>query len=106
MQRMLSNWPTNNPELARTRSAEYLEEYRRVGALRFEHGVTRALRGHATGFHPTLGEFLNYVPEAEDQTLDQKIERWKADYEAAQSDPEYQRELALLKAKLKQLTGK
>lgn len=88
--------------MVRTREAEYLEEYRRVGAKRFEEAVTGSLRYHATGFHPSLGEFLKYVPDAVDKSLDEKLLEWKKQYEAVKDDPEYQRELALLKAKFKQ----
>jgi hypothetical protein len=104
MQRMRSNWPTNDAELVRTRSAEYLEEYRRVGAKRFEDAVTAALRFHATGFHPTLGEFLKFVPEVEDKSLDAKMAEWKAQYEQDKNDPEWQRQYQLLKDKLKQIS--
>jgi hypothetical protein len=89
--------------MVRTREAEYLEEYRRVGAKRFEEAVTGSLRYHATGFHPSLGEFLKYVPpEEKSSNLDEKLAQWKQEYEQAKDDPEYQRELGLLKAKLKQ----
>ncbi len=108
MDRMAANWQNSMSDLAlvRTREAEYLEEYRRVGAKRFEEAVGRCLRHHATGFHPTLGEFLAYVPEPEDKTLDQKMAQWKAEYEKSQEDPEYQRELQLLHEKLRQLGGR
>jgi hypothetical protein len=101
MQRMRSNWPTNDADLVRTRSAEYLEEYRRVGAKRFEEAVTGSLRYHATGFHPSLGEFLKYVPDAVDKSLDEKLAEWKQQYEAVKDDPEYQRELGTAESEAK-----
>jgi hypothetical protein len=85
---------------------EYLEEYRRVGARRFEAGVTAAIRNHTTGFYPSMGEFLKFVPEAEDKSLDVKLAEWKAQYESEKDTPEFQAELAALKDKLKQLQGR
>lgn len=62
MDRMAANWPNSDPQVVVMREREYRREYERVGNTRFEAGVTAALRGHSTGFHPTLAEFLEFVP--------------------------------------------
>jgi hypothetical protein len=37
--------------------------------VRFENGVGDAIRNHATGFFPTLAEFIPFVPSSERKEL-------------------------------------
>jgi hypothetical protein len=92
-------------QLASLREEEYQKLYEQVGPNRFEKAVDGSLRWHATGFFPSMGEFLRFVPEPPpDDSLDKKIAKWKAEYEAVKDDPDYQAELALLKKRFRQLT--
>jgi hypothetical protein len=92
-------------QLASLREEEYRKLYDQVGEQRFEKAVDGSMRWHATGFFPSMGEFLRFVPDPPpDDSLDRKIAKWKAEYEAAKDDPDYQAELALLKQRFRQLT--
>jgi hypothetical protein len=92
-------------QLASLREEEYQKLYEQVGPQRFEKAVDSSLRWHATGFFPSMGEFLRFVPDPPaDSSLNDKIAKWKAEYEAVKDDPDYQAELALLKQRFRQLT--
>lgn len=62
--RMFSNWSSsvNDPGVARTKKAELLRIFERVGAKRFAAGVEAALRNHYNGFFPTVAEFEAFIP--------------------------------------------
>lgn len=55
--------------LARARQQEYQKLFDEVGAIRFEMAVTNCIRQHSTGFFPSMGEFMNYVPTSERKEL-------------------------------------
>jgi hypothetical protein len=47
---------------ARIREQEYRKLYDEVGGVRFEMGVTNAIRQHSGGFFPVMADFIGYVP--------------------------------------------
>ena len=69
MDRLNSNWPMSmsDRDVVAGREAEFRVIFNEVGPDRFERGVTAAIRNHATGFFPSLGEFSRFVPDAHEQ---------------------------------------
>jgi hypothetical protein len=48
--------------LAKERALEFRRLYDEVGGVRFEQGVTNAIRQHSGGFFPTMADFIDYIP--------------------------------------------
>lgn len=63
MKRLFSNWTVADREMRVAKAQEFREAFDRYGAERFTTAVRDTIWNHATGFFPTLGEFLRYIPD-------------------------------------------
>jgi hypothetical protein len=97
---MLANWNVSQADVISTKANLFREVYDRVGPGRFTMAVDDCIAHHAVGFFPTVGEFMQYVPDAPQRGMshwEHSEEEWRR-MKAEQATPEWKAEWAKLQA--------
>lgn len=97
-QNMLANWNVNQADVISSKAALFREVFDRVGVTRFGKAVQDVIAHHSVGFFPTVGEFMQYVPDQESRgtnSWEHTPEEW-ARMKAEQETPEWKAAYAKL----------